>query len=570
MDRSTKYDVTRGVSDVYIEAVSELSKAFRRQTTIKILVVVDGSVSLTEDTEGFGVGRIVRLLRESTVGCTRFEVDTARRDGDAGAPTYRNFRFDLVESGGVFESQAINNTAINVPIINKYDEVWCFGFNPGNLAGPDEDITHPGAQPTGDNELKVLTQWMNDRRGGLLAMGDHDYLGASMCHRIPRIRSMRRWTAAQGVPPIGGASQFNTARRIDTNQPFTAGQMAGTDIIPFEVQEDSKPQRIDWVPWIAQQVNIFQIWQRPHPILCHPVYGPIDVMPDHPHEGWLFEDSEIDLAAPLEVPTLAGDEYPTVSGNQPRPTLIAYGTTTPNPPFRLAKGPSPKKRFGMISVYDGHAANVGRVATDSTWHHWFDQNIDEIEAKGGENWAKISRYFLNVATWLAPPMPVTFCLAQDVLVSHFTYVGFQEYTPKSSVFDLGRALYTELARHWGPCWVSNWVLEQVRAVDTDFWAWLKDRLFWKDGIPVPGGDPCLSCPPFELIELAVLGGMVRATFPTAADIKAEIAKKSDRAVKVSPESLVKIVEEGVAIGLKELRRTLARSIEEVRPLLRQG
>jgi hypothetical protein len=55
---------------------------------------------------------------------------------------------------------------------------------------------------------------------------------------------------------------------------------------------------------------------------------------------------------------------------------------------------------------------VGRVATHSTWHHWFDQNIDEIEAKGGENWAKISRYFLNVATWLAPPMPVTFCLAQ--------------------------------------------------------------------------------------------------------------------------------------------------------------
>jgi hypothetical protein len=52
-------------------------------------------------------------------------------------------------------------------------------------------------------------------------------------------------------------------------------------------------------------------------------------------------------------------------------------------------------------------------------------------------------------------------------VSHFTYLGFQEYTPKSSVFDLGRSLYTELARHWGPCWVSNWALEQVRAVDND-------------------------------------------------------------------------------------------------------
>src|SRR5262245_26603603 len=173
------------------------------------------------------------------------------------------------------------------PTINKYDQIWCFGFNPGNNDGaPDSDITQVGALPASNAELKVLTQWMNDRRGGVLAMGDHDYLGASMCHRIPRVRSMRRWTNAQGVPPIGGATRPDTALRHDTNQPFTAAEQSGGATIFFPNQEDAKPQSIDWVPWISQQVSVFQYKQRPHPILCHPVHGPIDVMPDHPHEGW--------------------------------------------------------------------------------------------------------------------------------------------------------------------------------------------------------------------------------------------------------------------------------------------
>lgn len=555
MNDISRFDIDRGISDVYVKAISDLHKIFRLHTTIKILVVLDGGISLTEGDSVFGVGRVVRLLRESKIGCTRFVVDTARRENsNGGAPTYSNFRFDQMENGS--------------PVINKYHEIWCFGFNPDNNAGPDSNITQAIKLPTSDNELKVLTQWMNERRGGLLAMGDHDYLGATMCHRIPRIRSMRRWTNAQGVPPIGGAGNPDTALRHDTNQPFTAAQLNGTAVIPFLVQEDSKPQVIDWVPWISQQIHIFQIRQRPHPILCHPVHGPIDVMPDHPHEGWCYEDHEIDLTKPLGIPGLTGDEYPTVGGNQPRPTLIAHGTTTPNPPFLLEKGPSPKKRFGMISVYDGHPANVGRVATDSTWHHWFDENIQDIEAAGGVNWDKISRYYLNVALWLAPPSNVNFCLVFDVVATHFTYLGFQEYSPKASVFDLGRSLHLELARHYGPCWVTSWVFDRLRLVDDDFWAWLKDRLFWKNGIPVPGGDPCLSCPPFELIEYAVLGGLVRASFPVAEEIKTHVSKNGDRELKLDPETLVKQQLEGVSIGVKEFRGALAKSVKEMQAILR--
>jgi len=552
----------RGVSDVYVPTIAELHEAFFLRSTVRILVVVDSEISLTEGPSAFGVGRVVRLLRESTVGCTSFRVDLARRNNAAftvnaspapNQPRYEGFRFNSQDGGA--------------PVLNRYDEVWCFGFKPGNDAGPDANITSAFALPASDAELEALTRWMNERRGGLLAMGDHDYLGASMCHRIPRIRSMRRWTNAQGVPPIGGEFDADTALRHDTNQPFTPAQVSGGAEIPFSVQEDSKPQSIDWVPWISQQVSIFKVNQRPHPILCHPTHGPIDVMPDHPHEGWNYEDDEIDLTATYAFGALSGDEYPMVGANRPSPVVIAHGTTTPNPPFNLEKGPSPKKRFAMVTAYDGHQANVGRVVTDTTWHHWFDENITAIEAAGGANWDKISRYYLNVATWLAPPGRRDWCIVFEAVKSQFSYLGFQEYKRGASVFELGRPLHAQLSRYLGPCWVTSWVFDRLALVDDDIWAWLKNHLFWKKGIPVPGGDPCLSCPPFELFEIAVLGGLVRATFEATDKVKAQLEKAPGRKAKLDADRLLRLQDEGAAVGVKELRRALAHSVEELKPLL---
>ena len=34
----------------------------------------------------------------------------------------------------------------------------------------------------------------------------------------------------------------------------------------------------------------------------------------------------------------------------------------------------------MISAYNGHTVDVGRVLADSTWHHWFDINITGVAA----------------------------------------------------------------------------------------------------------------------------------------------------------------------------------------------
>ena len=78
MTEITRFDIDRGISDVYVKAISDLYKIFRLHTTIKILVVLDGSISLTEGNSVFGVGRVVRLLRESIFGCTRCGVKEFR------------------------------------------------------------------------------------------------------------------------------------------------------------------------------------------------------------------------------------------------------------------------------------------------------------------------------------------------------------------------------------------------------------------------------------------------------------------------------------------------------------
>ena len=84
--------------------------------------------------------------------------------------------------------------------------------------------------PASDAELIKLDSWMKSRKGGLFGTGDHDFLGASMCRRIPRLGTMRRWTNADGVPP-----QF-TPDRIDTLRPPTAAFEPGAPGGPLDLE----------------------------------------------------------------------------------------------------------------------------------------------------------------------------------------------------------------------------------------------------------------------------------------------------------------------------------------------
>lgn len=534
----------------------------------RLLIVVDEEISLSPGANSFGIERVIRILRETNVGCMHFHVDIGLRSPGAfsvvAAPTatnpkYLGFRFD-------------SNLPDGSKVISHYDEVWCFGFKPHAGFSPptnDAEINAAGSLPASDAELATLTTWMNNK-GGVFATGDHDFLGAPMCHRIPRVGTMRAWTNAQNVPPI------NSADRIDTNRPFNAAEQMGTEVVESDRQGDSLPQQIEWTAWMSFSHYAWHVHRRPHPVLCHPSLGPINVMPDHPHEGVVFDhvaQPDVGLAAITLTNnynfggTVTGLEYPAPAGVQPLPMVIAYGHTLSDPPLMHAKGLSPAKRFAMISVYDGHRIDIGRVATDSTWHHWMNLNITQLEVAGGSNWEKIKRYYLNLAVWLAPPHIMRHCFHIHVLESFYSYPGIEEFHYKADLLEMGFSFRHRLAKLYGPCWVTQYVFDHIGRLDIKLRERFIDRYLAipkpKHPFP-PRPSPCLTCPPPDLLEAAVLGGIVRnvAAAFTGKGIAASIKRLGD----LSAEKMDQEILEGTAAGIKALQDMYAQSIKQNREL----
>lgn len=539
------------ISPRFHDIVRDLVFVLRRKS--RILMVVDNDISYSAG-GGFGIGRVISIMNNATLGCASFEVKLAQRSGtqsknaNAGLHqlTYSGFRFDQTEPDGSL-------------IINQFDQIWCFGFDPGNgqpnnlNPAIDVNITnHPWAINT--NELEKLTRWMNDRRGGLFATGDHHYLGASLCSRIPRLGIMRKWTVTDGVPTIGGTS------RLDTNRPATPGQQAGTDIIPNGVESDAVPQKIRWVAEQTIWSSPFFTTSTPHPILCHPTLGPIDVMPDHPHEGRCFDPSDPDWISTRRDATYnyngySGHHFPSVDGERPLPRIIAWGNTLSEPPLRFAKGPQEARSFPMISVYDGQKVGIGRVVTDSTWHHWFNMNLDGLAAAADTTYyQKIERYFINIGIWLASPAwrsAMSWC---PLVVSRFEYFGLMERTLNTHLLDIGRTHLEFMRLRLGPCWVRTWLWEILAALDRKLVYWLEDRIK-----PMPW--PCLSCPPIELLETAVMGGIVRTLFSDERELQTRLSMVDKLQFELSPKEIERRIQVGAAQGLAEFGKLYSESLQ---------
>jgi hypothetical protein len=331
-------------------------------TRIRILFVIDGRINMERGAEDFGLGLVLdTLLDPAFAWWVRFDVEVGVREN--------GFRF--TQDG--FD-------------INDYDQVWFFGDRPGIVANDpgvgDDVILKPENSPLNDNELGIVARWMRDEGGGVFAAGDHSLLGASMCHRIPRVRTMRRWTRAQGVPSYAGPDRNETLQHL-------------VDVTALEEESDRYPQRI--FPVYRQDPDSPIIPRLyPHPLLCGHE-GVIDRFPDHMHEGSVIEDDEVELNKPLGIPGFSGPEYPTAgpSGLRPRPEVIAYGLTTHS---RL--GP---RRFPLIGVYDGDPVTIGRVVVDSTWHHWFSMNLVGLRGMAPVFYRGMQDYYRNVALWLSSP-----------------------------------------------------------------------------------------------------------------------------------------------------------------------
>lgn len=543
------------ISSEYLQPIKDMILRWRWKTRVDILIVVDTEIA-TQPGVGFGIGSVIELIRDTSVGCMHFTVDIALRNGEAPivvdspaeyAPKYRGFRFDMEDDGS--------------DVIDKYEQIWCFGFKPSNSGSADDaEIDQASRYPASDSELAKLSRWMDERKGGLFGTGDHHFLGASMCRRIPRLGTMRRWTNADGVPPIG------TPNRIDTLRPPSPAYEPGNPGGPLPLgntphQGDATPQPIQWRAWRWSYWPIFRR-KRPHPVLCHPTLGPIDVMPDHAHEGLCVPTSEI--AADATYNFDGGDdkaEYPASAGGGPRPMpeIIAYGKTLGDPPYNFAKGAQPARpSFPMISVYDGHRAGVGRVATDSTWHHWMDVNIQDFKSADDDNWKKISRYFINLAVWLSPPAYTTRCFFVSAIKSHFEYPGFEEYWKERPVIELGRSLRHHLARIYGPCWVTDRIWVDI-LWERRMWPW---ELLEKKRSPFDFGGIDA-----EVIEDAYLGSLVQSTLDAAERIKSGV-QAGKCAANFEIDEPEKAFASATKQGVTDVTRQMARHYEETLEFLR--
>jgi len=243
---------------------------------------------------------------------------------------------------------------------NKYDVLFLFGSSSFGSLPP--------------AEISVIKQFMDDG-GGVFATGDHANLGKRLCGEIPRIKEMRRWAG----PSAGGTD------RISTNDP------GADNAFQFDDQSDVTAQKI-YPAYTGTTVN-----SEPHFLLQHPTKKIIEVLPDHPHE------SECTIPASLaDISVWPKDDL----GNDVSPEIVAlsvsYGGGFPG------KQPiSAPRSFNAIVAYDGHQADVGRISTDATWHHFINVNLINSGAGPGlianaDAYDRVSTYFGNIAIWLMP------------------------------------------------------------------------------------------------------------------------------------------------------------------------
>ncbi|SHG79373.1 hypothetical protein [Ferrimonas marina] len=326
-----------------------------RECTPRILVVTDGP--LDEKDDPFGLSHFIEVLSATQI------------HGMTPDVVYRHR-----ESNQVFNDLSINT----------FDVVFLFGFN-------------PTSSPLSSDALTRIKRFMQSG-GGLFATGDHEDLGTGMCGDIPRVRSMRYW--AKSETPDGADSS-----RITTNLPGNDG------VYVFEDQEDTHPQRLypNYAVGTDSLLVLLPGNQSParavHPLIRFGGASTLHVYPDHPHEGECRIPE--DLSTTFELDGEMEREWPG-SGfvfNRPRPRAVAYSMSAGNGfTFSPDKSAVVPRSFIALAAYDGHHADVGRVVTDSTWHHYVNINLKGMRPGNISNsdMRAIEAFWSNMASWLMP------------------------------------------------------------------------------------------------------------------------------------------------------------------------
>ncbi len=381
---------------------------WRRPAKVRVLLYADGPVRFSGGSF-LGLQYVINLLQSRAYFYVDFDVSTAHRDATDPSATI-----------------AGPKRLTDLDIVNNYDQIWFFGFNSTpNLTA---------------DELNVLNQFMSAPKfGGVLVTGDHADLGKAITAQIPRVGQMRQYPAPPSSPPV-----WNTT--------ILDGPDAGATF-DFDDQSDDRPQTIRYRRYRMHSTSILRRLSRPHPVLCGPD-GPIDVLPDHQHEG--------EALAP--IPAAGDPTWPTKDGHQERPEVIAWGKISDPSATKFGQ------EIGVISAYNGHNVDVGRIVADSTWHHWFDINLTGIapppspyagfdDSVAGRNaLKKIDAYYLNCGVWLSPPDKQA-AMRNAAWWSILWSDRVVELTLDAPLWYLGEQAIDALGRRAPRCTIAEWIFD---------------------------------------------------------------------------------------------------------------
>jgi hypothetical protein len=376
-----------------------------------------------------GLKHVIATLRASPWYWVKFDVTTVSRGTDPSA-MQQNKNLDQLD------------------LVANFDQIWFFGVSGGNLLSA--------------GELTAVTNFMA-QGGGVLVTGDHADLGQGIAGSIPRAGKMRLYPAPPAAPP-----GWNTTL------------VQGHDgIYDFSDQSDDIPQTIRprrYPLWDLFPSRFSYRW-APHPVLCG-IDGPIDVLPDHEHEG--------EAIIPASFPAA---EWPSKNGFQPKAEVIAWGRI---------KDPSATNQgheIGVISAYDGHRADIGRVVADATWHHFFDINLlgdptmNPTDLGFGTSPAgqvalkKIEAYYLNIGVWLASPEKQT-CMRNALswgIIWHNRFLELSTAIDKIPIWVLGEQALDALGRVAPQCTRRGWIFWELIPVSLRMY--LENRLETRQPLP---------------------------------------------------------------------------------------
>jgi hypothetical protein len=348
--------------------------------TIKILLYTDAPNLVTRRRTGpFSLGRMIQHLEGHSPAFARFDVRWESRYLN-NSVIANNKLHDLLDR----EAQTGE----------PFDQIWFFGVHQINTTSANLGLNGGTRESELTEEESIaLEQWMEEHHGGVLVTGDHANdrppdaisddpnprfpdtargenffsLGRALGRCIPRASYMRDW---EGDPTVARGHSSNTHVPV-----------RGVRVDDPGLQRDRNPQRISHQLFDAsgRPANVGQ----PHPLFLYNDDHPIQFLPDHAHEG------------AVQLPPNIADEtiWKSKDDVRPLPQIVATGVDAD-------RGTA----LNLIATYDGTAVNLGRIVADSSWHHYFNVNLENLRfpAEPGSPADQIGEFYANLVIWLCP------------------------------------------------------------------------------------------------------------------------------------------------------------------------